>query len=361
MFVTGACSRVTYAQIVNSPLDAGDVVITEFYQHLFKLNPTTGGKTPLNHGVFDPIDLIAVDASGDVLGLQHDGSLARFSLATLAVTPVTSTLFPFPVDLEIEADGSLLVATLDDVFRVDPASGQTETLVNHEDVNDGFFSPQGLAVGPTGRIYVTEFFEQLWEVNPTTGAASILPTSRELDGVSLIEARSDGVLITREFSTNSLLKIDPDTGAVSTFAPGLPTFTHQMAIEANDDVLLTWTSGVLRFDAATGAQSGLVEDGPFFAPHGIAVAGASALPEYAADFDGDGDVDADDLETWKTAVFQADGAYDGSDFLTWQRELGSTGGATAAAIVPEPAALALALVVVAAVAALASRHTSRTA
>ena len=61
---------------------------------------------------------------------------------------------------------------------------------------------------------------------------------------------------------------------------------------------------------------------------------------YAADFDRDGDVDADDLTEWTTASADADsdGDTDGADFLVWQREFGS--GTVSMPIiieVPEPA------------------------
>jgi T5SS/PEP-CTERM-associated repeat protein len=77
----------------------------------------------------------------------------------------------------------------------------------------------------------------------------------------------------------------------------------------------------------------------------------AVTPSPTADFDGDGDVDGDDLTKWKTgfastgeaahAQGDADGDLDvdGSDFLTWQRESGRA--APAATAVPEPATLAM--------------------
>ena len=51
------------------------------------------------------------------------------------------------------------------------------------------------------------------------------------------------------------------------------------------------------------------------------------------DFDGDGNVDDDDLAVWKSGY---GGNYSGGDFLSWQRYFGQSIGAIAA--VPEPAA-----------------------
>jgi hypothetical protein len=77
----------------------------------------------------------------------------------------------------------------------------------------------------------------------------------------------------------------------------------------------------------------------------------------AADFDGDGEVDGDDLAAWKTGPGAAGAAthsqgdadgdmdVDGADFLTWQRQLGggATGLAITGAAIPEPAAIAMLL------------------
>lgn len=76
---------------------------------------------------------------------------------------------------------------------------------------------------------------------------------------------------------------------------------------------------------------------------------------FAADFDGDGDVDANDLVRWKTGYGKTSGAepfdgdadgdfdVDGADFLVWQRQLGSgVPAAPVAGAVPEPSTAAMA-------------------
>lgn len=74
------------------------------------------------------------------------------------------------------------------------------------------------------------------------------------------------------------------------------------------------------------------------------------VPVLTADFDGDGDVDGDDLETWQLQFGEGpgadaddDGDSDGADFLAWQRQLvsGPQGGSATAAV-PEPSIFALA-------------------
>jgi hypothetical protein len=95
------------------------------------------------------------------------------------------------------------------------------------------------------------------------------------------------------------------------------------------------TTGVLNFD-------NIALDGP---------------PELArSDFDGDFDVDGDDLATWESNFGVGDGAdtdddgdTDGRDVLNWQREYTGPGAFTAKQVVPEPATISLLTLCLAAV------------
>jgi hypothetical protein len=74
-----------------------------------------------------------------------------------------------------------------------------------------------------------------------------------------------------------------------------------------------------------------------------------SAPMFSADFDADGDVDADDLAQWRgdygangDSDADLDGDSDGADFLAWQRQLGS--GLPAQALtsaIPEPSSICL--------------------
>jgi hypothetical protein len=85
----------------------------------------------------------------------------------------------------------------------------------------------------------------------------------------------------------------------------------------------------------------------------------------AGDFNGDGFVDAGDLDDWTIGIAggsvagdaDADGDSDGADFLAWQRTLGAGGASTAA--VPEPATHTLFFVITAVVVGTSRRRESR--
>ena len=103
-------------------------------------------------------------------------------------------------------------------------------------------------------------------------------------------------------------------------------------------------------------QSGGAEDLVFEVSTGSGVVPITAItydntpPAFLADFDNDGDVDADDLNGaplgWQSR-YGAD--LDGNDFLNWQRELGSGSPVGAAAAVPEPEAIFLLAIAIVAV------------
>jgi hypothetical protein len=116
-----------------------------------------------------------------------------------------------------------------------------------------------------------------------------------------------------------------------------PAETDQVSLFA---LLVDETPGTVYFDDF---QAGLVE------------------ATQPGDFDGDGDVDNDDLDDWRAAFALTDvgdadddGDSDGNDFLIWQQNVGAGGSPIRA--VPEPATLGGALTVVALLAAYRRRR-----
>jgi hypothetical protein len=127
--------------------------------------------------------------------------------------------------------------------------------------------------------------------------------------------------------------------------------------------MLTATGGVGFNPLITDLQFNSLFEGSFTVSN-LWVGGESdffAAP-IAGDFNADGVVEIDDLERWQTGIGMAGNAtpwqgdangdqiVDGADLLIWQRNLGRTGSTVAGSAVPEPNALVLAAVSLAAMA-----------
>jgi hypothetical protein len=91
-----------------------------------------------------------------------------------------------------------------------------------------------------------------------------------------------------------------------------------------------------------------------YTPNSLTLSVVSGPGNFPADFDGDGDVDGNDLAEWETDFGKqtgaikgdgdadGDGDVDGSDFLSWQRGVGSgVPAAPAVGAVPEPSTAVL--------------------
>lgn len=103
------------------------------------------------------------------------------------------------------------------------------------------------------------------------------------------------------------------------------------------------------YDAAVNAQDIVFRYRDPARPGSLLDAVIEYEADLTADFEPDGDVDADDLATWAAAYAttangdtNSDGDSDGADFLNWQRQYtGAAALSSSAAAVPEPASVVL--------------------
>jgi hypothetical protein len=144
-------------------------------------------------------------------------------------------------------------------------------------------------------------------------------------------------------------EVQIENGARVLDGGGQPIFTgnvlsNQAFKDYSVDLPAGTANAVIRFEAASTFINEII------ALDDVRVGVATATP---GDFDNDGDVDGADLTVWKnqfgpTAGADADndGDSDGTDFLLWQRNVGAgLPSASAATAVPEPAAWALAAMI----------------
>jgi hypothetical protein len=156
------------------------------------------------------------------------------------------------------------------------------------------------------------------------------------------------------FEANGVTKKDESDGmlmlSVASNMPGAPTLADRTFLSYQYDAgsgnfviqsreLLSTTSGTP--DDAFGNDFQLRDSDFYFA--WVDFANPLSLSTIG-DFDGDGEVDAADLDAWQGAFgltadadADGDGDSDGHDFLLWQRNVGAgAAGAPAAGAVPEP-------------------------
>jgi hypothetical protein len=122
-------------------------------------------------------------------------------------------------------------------------------------------------------------------------------------------------------------------------------FSYEPEIVALND---THAARYLRFEITSTYKFDITDTFAYAIVGEVVVDSVPASPTLAADFDGDGDVDGDDLTEWQGqfslsggADADLDGDSDGNDFAIWQRQLGMSNLRAAGAAIPEPASLTL--------------------
>lgn len=270
LFISCACALATTLGLAASPafvlaIAPGDIIFTEFYDGWHKLDPATGVVTQLpwdDSSIFT--ETIRFDTNGAVLVDDAPSAIHRINPANGHEVDLHVPGISLIDGFVVEDSGDLLIANSGEVSRFTRSAGVTSTVTTST-----FFSPNGIARGADGRVFITEFFEDLWEVSPTTGARSTV-TGTDLSIPGLIAVRSDGDLIVENFSPGVLYRIDPDTGAVSLFTDDLPSIVNGFALDSVDNLWLTATDGLYRYDASGGPKT-LVYTETFFNPSAIAV------------------------------------------------------------------------------------------
>ena len=183
-------------------------------------------------------------------------------------------------------------------------------------------------------------------IGASPGQATVLDYQQDPIGLLEIELEGTGLNDYDRLTATGLAQLDGvlELSLLGGFNPALnDTFTILSAAAGVNGVF----SG-FDFSAAT-LDPGLVWD-VIYNPTNVQLAVAS-LPAFTADFDMDGDVDADDLAQWQGdyggpgSDANGDGTSNGTDFLAWQQQNGSGVppiAALGAAAVPEPSTMLMA-------------------
>jgi hypothetical protein len=137
--------------------------------------------------------------------------------------------FTQPQDIDVEADGSLIMIDLgtDAVIRIDPDTGDRTTVSQSGTATVGagpaFSNPWGIAVEPDGNLVVLDGgIDAVFRVDPDTGDRTIISQAGTAgDGVGFIfplgiAVKPDGSVVVTDsggaVGTDKVIQVDPVTG-----------------------------------------------------------------------------------------------------------------------------------------------------
>lgn len=254
-----------------SPIAPGDIIFSEFFNDWHKLDPTTGQVTELvewNQGLgvpgfqLTPRTTIAFDTDGSLLYDAFDGTIVRLNPLTGVRSTVTNQ-FP-PRGFVVESNGDLLIAQIDGIVRFSRATQSTAYLTGRPT-----FSARGIARSDDGRVYVTDFFSGILEIDSVSGARSPV-TDVDFRTPDLMAVQPSGQLIVNRFLSDALYRVDPDSGDVDIFTNVSPAFVQGFAADAAGNIWLSSTDGIFKYPSV-GGPGALVAEDMFFRPGVIAV------------------------------------------------------------------------------------------
>ena len=146
--ITGDIRRIHDATFF-SPTDAvvsaeGIIFVTEFFESLGFVRPG-GGYTPIGNLRPNKFSHLDLGLDGNLyLSSRTDGEFWRVDPLTGQADLLGANVFTSMDDFKVEASGSILFSGNDDVtdgvFRFDPITGQTTTIVDGANFNSGFWS-----------------------------------------------------------------------------------------------------------------------------------------------------------------------------------------------------------------------------
>lgn len=240
----------------------GNLFVTSAFTHdVVRFNTATGDQigTYSGGGLLAPYG-VTFDANGNLLASgdgASSGAVVRFDTATGAVlSSVDSGLPPSASGVAVAPDGSVLVGSFqtsptNEVYRLDGGTLQPSgglSLV-------GVGASGGAVRGPGGDVYVASNgtnFQGVIRFNGDTGAIVDTISAQQPGDMVL---GPGGTLFISSSGTDSVIRLDPSTGAVlQTYSGGGLVGPRGLALGAHGDLFAVGigTSKVVRFDEATG-------------------------------------------------------------------------------------------------------------
>lgn len=342
LFTCIAIVNVGSTRPIRAQLNEGAILVSDFFEELYQVGSNGGVTDLLDSPSFQevPGQNLAI-ADDSTAYLSYFSNLYRFDVGSGQLTFVDELSFD-PIEITIDAAGSLVAVGAGELIQIDPATG-AETSIYDE----SFFTPRDAVTDEVGNIYLTEFFDALGVLSPAGAFSKI--GNYATNQFRHLDLGPDGMLYLSTTFGASFYRIDPTDGSGVELDSDVFELIDDLQVDAAGDIIFSGQvdtrNGVFRFDPSTKAVTTLVDDtsvnGGFFDPRDVAIY-AGSQSYSAADLDQDGDVDGGDLSFLVGAYGQSaagdlngDGDTDGADVLAWQGQFTQISVA-ATSSVPEP-------------------------
>ena len=294
---------------VAGPLLPGDILVADNDGGVIRVDPITGTQTTISSGGLfsNPLDL-AINSEGSIFVADSTGDPAS-SVGVIRVNPLTGaqTLIApagtssFPIGITTDGADNLFVSFYGGGFgkpgesggiiRLDSTTG-SQTIVSPA---GSFVSPFGITVDPAGNLIVVDndpfaFINRFVRVDPITGAQTTFSSGSSNNPQGVAVDADGNVFATLEAGFGSpdgaVIRVDPITGARTVVSSGgFLADPLGIAIDIAGNLLITDVNDfgpgrIIRIDPVTGAQSLLSEGGSLINPIGIVlVPQALVVPE----------------------------------------------------------------------------------
>ena len=231
-------------------------------------------------------------------------TLAGGGPAGAADGPVATASFHNPVNVAVDADGTIFVSDFDNgLVRKISTAGIVSTLVNQA----GFARPFGIVVSPTGALFVQTDANDagvasgangtLWRINKNTGVATKIAGS--LGRPRGLGVLSNGDIVLSDLAHDTIRRINPVTGVITDIAgmADAPGFVNDTGNKARFDrpygVVVLPGDVILVADQNNNCIRRVTLDGVVSTYAGTGTAGMLNGPRLSATFNGPQDIAVD--------------------------------------------------------------------
>jgi len=246
---TGDQTIISTGGLFDTPIDIaldsnGDIIVVDPDAFggsggIIRVDPTTGVQTEISSGgLFVDPDGVAIDSNGDFFvtdidGFSGNGFIIKVDHITKDQSFVTifddEDRFSVPAGIVIDDNGFIFVADLDAIIKVDPTNGDQEIISSDFSPE---FAPLDLTIDANGDIVVATLNitvdppvgGNIVRVDPETGDQTEISSGDLIVSPSGVTIDFTGKIILDDFGafggTGGIIRINPISGSQTTISSG---------------------------------------------------------------------------------------------------------------------------------------------